>query len=204
MKVIELTEARDPNLKYTEKKAKDVVVRVSVELEGQQSAQATRLAKRFKRLDQVMKTQIKRRDEANAEAKALIESLFNAEDEVLTRVVETASIAMTLSKVTKGKDKPPKIDVNYEAAFSELAEMVLGLTEQKEKLNKKIEQIRAKHTTTSQAADTPAKLTTDVKLEEGVMDTLKKLVNSVVQSIKNWATGYDKQLAAFKKKYKLA
>lgn len=204
MKVIELTEARNPLLKYLEKKAKDVIVRVTVFLTGSESAQATRLAKRFKRLDQAMKHHIKLRDEANAEAKKLFETLFDAEDEILTRVIETATVTMTLSKAVKGSDKPPVETVDFEAAYRDLSELVLGLTEQKEKLNKKIEAILAKHTTSTPARDTPAKLTTDVKLDEGIMDTLKKMVNTVVESIKSWATGYDKKLDAFKKKYKLA
>lgn len=205
MKVTELiNEARNPVLNYLEKKAKDIVVRVTVFLTGNESSAATRLAKRFVRLDQAMKQQIKLRDAANADAKKLFEELFDAEDEILTRVIETASVTMTLSKAVRGKDKPNVITVDFEAAYRELAEMVLGLTEQKEKLNKKIEAILAKHTTSTPARDTPAKLTTDVKLDEGIMDTLKKMVNTVVESIKNWATGYDKKLDAFKKKYKLA
>ena len=192
MKVAELFEARSPDLKYTEKRVKNVLDRVTIELEGNQSGMFTKLSSKYEILDEQAKIMAKCREEVNAQMKDKILSLFDAEDEVLTRVIETVSYTLTLSKSEKKEGKPDKIVIDYEKIVKELEEMVPELTE-------KIKEITKKYTTIVPPTDTVPKLTFKSKVAESVLDTLKALGAKFLSYIKSWGKGYDKRLAALKK-----
>lgn len=197
MKLSDLFEARNPSLKYTEKmvtskldKTLKQLDRVTVELTGTESGVMSRLTKRYERLDRSAKLLKEKRDELNIKMKDVSEDFFAAEDAVLTRVVDTVSFTVTLSKAEKGADKPKKVEIDYAAIVQELSNLLPELEEQ-------IKAVTAKYTSVTDAADSPVKLIVKAKkVDEGIMDTLKGWVNKVFA----WATGYDKKLAALKKK----
>lgn len=200
-----IQEARDPALKYTEKtKGKDAekhVDRVIVELEGNQSGVMSRLTKRYFRLDRALKAMAKARDELNVKMKDTSEEFFDAEDVAYTRVVETCSFTVTLSKAIKAADKPSKISVDYQAIAAALEELV------SQELTEKIEEIKKAYTQIIPPEDTPTKLTVKSKLEEGLSDAWKAFklkIKTFTKSVLQWAKGYDKKLAALKKEAKLA
>jgi hypothetical protein len=195
MLVSELFEARNPKLTYTEKQVKKVLDRVTVELTGNESGVMSRLTTRYSRLDKAAKLMQEKRNALNEEMKQVAESLFDAQDEVLTRVVDTVSYTITLSKAEKAESKSPTKKVDYSAVVKELAQMLPELQE-------KIDQITEQYTEIIQPKDTPVKLIVKSKLDEGFTAFAKSLVKSfkeMLKSIKSWGKDYDKRLAALKK-----
>ena len=187
MKISELFEARRPDLKYTEKRIKDVLDRVTVELKGNESGTMSKLTTRYARLDKSAKLLAQRRDEVNAGMKEAAEELFEASDAVLTRVVDTVSFVITLSKAEKAADKKAKFTVDYAKIVEELGKMMPELEGQ-------IKELTSKFTESVPLKDSPVALRVKSKVDEGVMDTLK----SWFKSLKTWLTGYDKKLASLK------
>jgi len=193
MKISELlNEGRQTDLKYTEKRIKEVLDRVTVELEGNQSGVMSKLTTRYSRLDKSAKLLAARREELNEKMKESAEALFDATDAVLTRVVDTVSYTITLSKAEKAADKKPKSSTDFEAIVKELSEMVPELEE-------KIKVLTKKYTELIPAKDTPVALRVKSKLEEGIVDTVKGWAKAFLAEIKSWGAGYDKRLAALKK-----
>ena len=187
-----LLEAREPDLKYAEKRIKNALDRVTVELEGNQSGAMSRLTLRYHRLDKAAKLMAEKRNELNAQMKAVAESLFDAEDAVLTRVVETISCTIMLTKAERAADKEPTLKTDYGSVVAELLRMVPELTD-------KIKDITAKYTEVVEAKDTPTQLRVKSKVAEGLMDTVKSWMKSFIAGIKSWCVDYDKRLAALKK-----
>lgn len=194
-----LAEARNPDLKYSEKVVRNKIDRVTVELAGNPSGVMSRLTSRYDRLDKAIKTMSVKRNEMNEQIKETVTDLFNAEDIVLTRVVETVSFTLTLSKLVKSAEQNPKIVVNYEEIAKELAKLI------PEELQAKVEEITKMYTEVSIAADkSPAlriKNKNDEKLDEGIIDSIRGLANKVIKWVKrtaSWAAKYDKKLSALK------
>jgi cell division protein FtsB len=189
-----LIEARSPKLKYTEKRVKNVLSRVTLELAGNDSGVVTHLAKRYERLDKSAKLLKEKRDELNAKVKDLADDMFNPEDFVITRVIDTVTYTLSLSAAEKAEAKSPTAKVDFEAAFLELSKLVPELTEQ-------VDAIRQKYTEMIPPKDTPTRLTVKSKVDEGLISSIKRAWDSFVNVIKNWCAHYDDKLSALKKKY---
>lgn len=195
-----LSEARNPDLTYSEKVVKNKIDRVTVELAGNPSGVMSRLTSRYDRLDKAIKTMSVKRNEMNEQIKENVTGLFDAEDIVLTRVVETVSFTLTLSKLVKSSEQNPKVVVDYEAIAKELAKLI------PEELQTQVEAITKMYTEVSIAADKSPALrikNKNDKLDEGLIDSIKGLATKIVKwakSIASWAVGYDKKLANLKKK----
>ena len=187
-------EARQGGWKYSEKRIKGALTKVTLELEGADSGAMTRLAKRYERLDKSAKLLKEKRDELNAKVKDVADRIFDAEDAVVTRVVETITYTVMLSAAEKAESKSATPKTDYESAFSELAKLVPELTAQ-------IDAIRAKYTEMIPPKDTPTKLQVKPKVQEGLTDRVKAMWFSFMNTIKSWCTSYDDKLAAIKKKY---
>ena len=199
MKVSELlVEDRQKEFKYTEKRAKNALDKVILELEGNDSAAMSRLMTRYQRLDKSAKLLKERRDAVNAQVKDVADRLFDAEDAVATRIIETVSYTVMLTKATRAADKEPTQKIDFESAFSELARLVPQLTEQ-------VDAIRQKYTTLEQPKDTPSALkVTDKKtVKEGLIGTAVSAIKNFVKDLFNWGREYDAKLDAFRRKYKL-
>lgn len=195
-----ILEARRADLSYNEKVVKNKIDRVAVELEGNDSASMTRLASRFDRLDKAIKRMGEKRGELNEQLKDKVTDLFDAEDVVLTRVVETASFVMTLSKLVKAAEQEPKKIVNYEKIAEELAKLIPA------ELQEKVEEIQKLYTEISLAQDKSpglrVKNKVDESLNEGIVDFFKKITAKAIKAAKSlasWALSYDKKLAGLKK-----
>lgn len=185
MKIKELFEARDPKLSYENKEVKGKVDRVIVKLEGKKSEIFTKLAKRYKALYDALEKLDAEKDELNKMTKDSMLDYFDAEDEVLTRVVETASMVALMSKLEQPN---PKVD--HEKVVNELVKLMPELTEKVEEL--------AKAFTTIPKPKTP-QLRVDVK--EGLADVwakIKKAGASLVNKMRTWGSSYDKKLAKIK------
>lgn len=189
---VPLDEARNSKLTYTEKRVKGELDRVIVTLEGKDSELFTKMGKNYKRI----KTQIERLEKIqtnlNAEAKKAVGDLFEANENVLTRVVDTVSISLTLSKLPEVKDK---VTVDHEAIIKELLAL-------QPELSSKISELTEKFTKVTSGVPKPESLRIDVK--EGVVGDvwakIKSLAKSFLDSITSWGESFDKKLAAIKSK----
>jgi hypothetical protein len=193
-----ITEARREDLKYIEKKVKDQLERVTLELHGAQSAPLTKLAARYDRLNKAIKTMGEQRDKLNEDIKGKVEDLFAAEDVVLTRVIDTVSFTMTVSRKTKTADKTV---VDYEKIAGELAKLI------PDELQPKVDEIVKAYSTLVLGQEKSPALQVKAKVAEGLLSDLgSKLANAVktvVKSVASWAKGYDKKLSALKKEAKV-
>lgn len=194
-----VTEARNPKLKYTDKVVKDKLERVTVALESTDSAAMSRLAKRYVRLDASLKAMQEKRNELNSHLKETVEGMFDAEDAVVTRVVETVSFSLVMAKEV-AKDIPASSKVDYEKLAGELAKLIPA------ELQDKVQELTKLYTKIIPASTKPGVKSISVTpLEEGVGTTLKSLIKSLVNGVKQftrWATGYDKKLGALEARFK--
>ena len=190
----DLNEARQSGWKYTEKRVKGALDKVTLALEGADSGAMTRLAKRYERLDKSAKLLKEKRDELNAAVKEVGDRIFDAEDALATRIIDTVSYTVMLTAAEKAETKKPKAEVDYASAYAELSRLVPELAA-------KADEIRAKYTTMIPPKDTPTALRVKAKVEEGLLDTVVSKFMAFVNTIKEWATSYDSKLAAIKKKY---
>jgi len=186
---------RRADLTYTEKRVKNELDRVTIELSGSESGVLTKLSGRYDRLDKAIKLMGEKKNELNADIKSRVEELFSAEDVVLTRVIETVSFTMTVSKRLKKADDKKVVD--YEAIATELAKLI------PEELQAKVEEITLAYTKLiPQEVKSPG-LSVKAKVNEGLLTDLKagvvSMVKRAIKSITSWAIKYDKKLLALKK-----
>ena len=200
MKVSELlVEERNKDWKYTEKRVKGALNKVILELEGSDSGAMSRLMTRYKRLDRQWKLMEERRNEVNCQVKDVADRIFDAEDALATRVIETVSYSVMLTKATPASEKEATKKTDYESAFSELAKLV-------PELEAKAKEILEKYTELVPPKDTPSALKYTPKLEEGIADTVRGWVakaKAFVKEMFSWGREYDAKLDAFRRKYKL-
>ncbi len=208
MQLEDLFEVRQVHseIEYKEKKVKGILDRVTAILSGNKSGAFTRLAQRYQRLDRLTKLMKMERDKLNAETKLKVKDLFDAEDELLTRVVDTAKIAVTLSKTQEQTFE----NIDIESYVAELEQLMPGLEEQ-------IAALRAKYTTVETIEKSEAlrvrvkdkdeqkaakKAKTKESVIEGKLDLLvSRLTNwahKVFVSVGSWCTGFDSQLQSIR------
>jgi hypothetical protein len=117
-----LLEARKASgVKYSEKQVKGVLDKVTATLSGTDSASMTKLARRYARLEASMKKMKEEHEALNTRLKGDVQGYFEAEDVVLTRVVETAQFTLTMAKEIK---KEGTKTVDYEKIIAALSVLV--------------------------------------------------------------------------------
>lgn len=187
-----LSEARRPDLKYTQKEVKGKIDRVSTELSGVESANMTKLAKRYARLEVSLKALKEKHDELNTQLKGQVQELFDAEDVVLTRVVETAQFTLTMAKEIK---KPDTQEKDYEAIITALSALI------SDELQPQVEKIIDKFTKVVPAKEPIKRLSVSKEVvKEGVWDSIVSVAKSFLRAMTAWATRYDNKLDVLKKK----
>ena len=184
--LVKLYEARQPDLTYTTKEVKGKVDRVIVQLEAGKSAAFTKLSKQYANLNELIEQLEVKRNELNVETKQLVESYFDAEDEVLTRVVETVSMTATLSKQAQ-----PTAKVDYEAVVEELLKLMPELKE-------KVSELKKAATTMSKPKSPMLSVKTGGTVKEGVEETwarIKMMAKDLYSRMKIWGKTYDRKLS---------
>lgn len=185
-----ISEARNPNLTYTQKEVSGKLDRVIVELSGRESEKFTKLAKSFKRTKTQIERLVKVQDALNAEVKKEAIDLFDAQDEVMTRVVNTVSLGITISKKPEVKD-------TIKTDWEQVAKGIMALTPE---LDDKIKDLIEQFTTVK--AGVPKDVSLRVDIKEGVIsDAFGKLLGklkSFLNSIKSWGSSYDSKLEKLK------
>lgn len=191
--LVQLYEARQSDLKYTTKEVKGKIDRVIVQLESGKSAAFTKLSRQYSNLNELIEQLEVRKNELNAETKKLVESYFDAEDEVLTRVVETVSMTATLSKLAQ---PTPKVD--YEQVVEELVKLMPELTE-------KVSDLKKAATTIAKPKSPMLSVKVGGTVKEGIdtfVDKVKKITKDLYNSVKSWSKMYDRKLSKVEKMIK--
>jgi predicted nuclease with TOPRIM domain len=191
--LVQLYEARQSDLKYTTKEVKGKIDRVIVQLESGKSAAFTKLSRQYANLNELIEQLEVRKNELNAETKKLVESYFDAEDEVLTRVVETVSMTATLSKLAQ---PTPKVD--YEQVVEELVKLMPELTE-------KVSDLKKAATTIAKPKSPMLSVKVGGTVKEGIdtfVDKVKKIAKDLYNSVKSWGKMYDRKLSKVEKMIK--
>ena len=184
-----LLEARSENATYTEKQVKNVLDKVTATLSGNESGVMTKLAKRYARLEASMKAMKIKHEELNARLKGDVQGYFDAEDVVLTRVVETAQFTLTMAKEIK--KTTPTTSVDYAAIAEALAELI------PDELQSKIDEITAKYTSTIPPKDPVSKLSVSKEIvKEGILERAAAFFKSIL----SWASRFDNKLDKLKRK----
>lgn len=189
-KLINLFEARQEGdgITYTEKKVKGSLDRVIAEISGKQSAAFTRIGKKYEELDTIEKEISEQKEQLNAETKAKMEELFNVEDEVYTRVVDTVSLVLTLSKRTEAEPAPQEVvtETDVDGMLNELSEMMPDLIDTlntlKKKYTKEVTRTVMKPAAGKRAAEPRLgkpkfKTAESADLSEGISDWVSRFIN---------------------------
>lgn len=194
----------DSEVEYKEKKVRGEIDRVIAELKGNKSGMFTKMAKQYSQIDRLVKKLGERREQLNEQAKEHITDMFNVEDEIYTRVIETVSITLTLAK--KSEDTPERTETrtefDTEGFISELFDMLPNmekeLLELKEKYTK-INEIKIP----GRKASSPA---LRVKVKENkvtdLWDKLKEYASNYKDKFMNRLKSYDDKLNSLKRKIK--
>lgn len=176
-KLINLFEARNPDIEYEEVDAGKVIAR----LRSYKSQSYTKLAQKIGRIE-ALETKIKQlKAEVKNETKENIHDLFDAEDAVRTRVVETISFIYTLTKDPKETVSPKYKDI--------LAELEQHLTPE---LITVLEGLKKTMITTTQKSP-------GLKVEP-IKEDIGSFFSRLKNVIFNWTKKYDQQLVSLKKK----
>lgn len=177
-----LEEARVSTLEYTEKKVKGQIDRVIVSLQGNESGKFTKLIKAYSELKTATEELELKQKALNEKIKDEALEYFDSRDEVLTRVVETVSASMTISKKTVVKTSK----TDYQKVIDAITELVPELKDQIDKL------IEA-NTKISETEKSPG-LRVDLKESEVLEEGFKTYLKSLWSKIKSWTKSYDKKL----------
>lgn len=128
-KLINLFESRNPDLEYSETSKEVVAV-----LRRYNSQSYTKLAQKVERISQ-LESEVKRlKEEVKTETRENIADLFDAEDAVKTRVVETVSFILTLSKDPEPTRTPKYKDILEELSNHLTPELISVLEELKNQM----------------------------------------------------------------------
>ena len=195
-----IAEARKSDGKYNENKTKGIIDKVILELEGSDAGQATKLARRYKRLQISLKRMEEAKDELNTKLSGMVSGAFDeASDSLVTRVLATASFTVTLAKQQAAKEKS---DINYAKIFEGIMTLV------DKDLQDKIDEL-IKANTRTWMADPPKASLTVKQIEEGMVDAAKGALGTLLSKItvfadklkakfRVWGRSYDAKLRELK------
>lgn len=157
--------------------------KVVVNLKSYDSQVYTKLAQKVQRIE-ALESEIKQlKQEVKSESRQHVASLFDAEDAVRTRVVETISFILILSK-----DPKPTESYKYAKIIEELEK---NLTPE---LLLLLENLKAQFKTVTQKE--PSLSVT--KIDESVSEKLASYMSKYMSFIKSWADRYDRKLDILK------
>ncbi len=191
-----LLEARDPSLTYTPKKVGKTIKGVILSLEKQQASAFTKLTRAYVKLESAIEILEERRNSLNKQMKEDFEGLFDPEDALLTRIVETAGVTVQLSARSEAKEKVTD-KTDYKAIVNALLELVDGdlLAKAEEIVN----QYQVIERTIVEPKSPALTVKRDAKLNESLLDSLKTTISKQVVKIKReferWSKVFDKKLS---------
>lgn len=164
-------------------------------LKSHDSAPYTRLANNIQRLAELEAEVKELKESIKSDTRTHVQALFEAEDVVRTRVVETVSFTLTLSK-----DPEATETFKYKEILTELAKSFTPeLIEKMNDLKKTFKSV------TQKAPSLKLQTKKDLKEEFSLKATisfLKKTATKFLSYVKSWGKNYDKKLSSLKEKAK--
>lgn len=159
--------------------------KVTATVKGHLSARYTKLAKNIDRIKQLQAELDETVAQTKQDARDAISDLFAAEDEVRTRVVETVSFTL---KLTRTPD--PTTTVKYAKVLSELEksltpELIQVLEGLKQKFSSTVQKSAALSFAPKESAG----------ISEGPLDKMSAFFAKFLSYIDNWCSKYDMKLA---------
>lgn len=194
-------EERKDGVPYTEKQVSGKLDRVTARLEGSASGVLTKLAAQLHAANEQLEKLTKEKKKLTDRIGDEVSDMFDPQDIVLTRVVETASFSLMLAKEIE--KVTPKSEVkDFEAIARELTKLIPA------ELTSKIEEITALYTSSIPETTKPGtrKLTVG-KLDEGVLKSIGGVIRAVGAAIKRltkWGTSFDNKLDTLKRELETA
>lgn len=203
-----LTENRKAKLQYTEEKVKGELDRVIVHLEGSDSAVATRLAKEYKTVYEQSKLLSAAEKELNGEAIEYALDYFDAADIALTRVLETASLTLTVSKQHTRNTE----EFDLEGFQTEILKLLPQSAKAINRLISKFTSLKSVDVKPKLSVKIPTPLPTKGKGKGKVGESINEGLNDYLQQIqafgakllaayKDWGAKYDQKLHAIEQQY---
>lgn len=175
-----------PDVSFDDVSAEKVVA----SLKGRNSERYTKLAQNVQRIA-VLEAEIKEKKElVKADTKELIGDLFASDDAVKTRVVDTLSFIMTMSKDPKATESHKYAEVIKELTVHLTPELITVLNA----LLKKYKTSTQKSPSLKISAKTES-----VDLTEGPMDAMKSFFAKFKDTIYSWCNKYDARLENLKR-----
>ena len=182
-----MSEARNPDYEYSEKFVKGKLDKVILNLTNQKSSAFTKLVAPYAELKKRVDELTEQQKDLTAKIKEAAEDLFDATDVVYTKVIETASLTVNISKKTSDE----KVTIDYEAIVLKLMEMVPELSGQ-------IEKLIAAHTSVTENTKSPAMR---VSIKENSLSWIKPIADfarKIKSKIMQWSAKYDSDLEELK------
>lgn len=178
--LINLVEGRLPDIEYQDSEKQVIAV-----LKSYKSQSYTKLAQKVERISQLESELKVLKEEVKQETRENVADLFDAEDAAKTRIVQTMSFILQLSKDPKATETPKYKDI-LEALSEQLTpELILVL-----------EQLKKTMITVTQKAPS-LKIN---QLDEGMFTNL---FTRVKQFVFNWGNKYDQKLAALQQQARI-
>lgn len=176
----------DEEIVYKEGKLKGALDKVTAVLSGKKSEVFTKIAQEYKRIDDEIDKLQKERNELNDKVKTKMAAMFDATDEVYTRIIESVSLVANLSKRTPDHTKTVET-FDAEGMLEELAETMPELTEQ-------LTYLRSKYTTIKEVtvkAKSPAlrvniKEAEDMDMDIAIQEYSDLVANKVLNNLYNY------------------
>lgn len=176
-------------------------------LKSYNSAKYTKLANNILRL-QELEAEVKEiKEEIKQDTRTEVMDLFeDAEDSMRTRVVDTVSFILTLSKDPKATETYKYAEIIKELTSSLTPELIAKLEELKAKYKSVVQKPPSLKLHVKTDAE---KATNEEYISEAVTDFMKEKAKFIISKlkdyvtrIKEWGTSYDKKLADLKVKAK--
>ena len=159
--------------------------KVTATVSSHNSAVYTKLAQKVLRMEELEKEIKQLRSEVKEDVRIYVADLFEAEDNVRTRVVDTIKFILTLSKNPKETET-----VQYAKVLKELEKHLTP------NLLHMLMNIKAQFTSIVQKSPSLKIASKDESINEGVSDNLKAYTRKFLQFIQNWGEKYDRKLSA--------
>lgn len=170
---------------------KGQITKVVATLKSYDSGRYTRLGRNLRRIERLEDRIKALKEQTKQESRELIAGLFNAEDAVLTRVVETVSFVFQMTK-----DPAETTTVKYASVLKELQEHLTP------ELLSIMETLVAKHSSVVQKAPALKAIdkdeNTSESLSEGIGDKLRTFFQKVLDKVLSWGKSYDSRLNRLK------
>ena len=183
--IIDLFEDRLPNVEYQDSAEKVIAV-----LKSYNSQVYTKLAQKIERIDALEKEIKELKESVKKETKENIADLFDADDIVKTRVIQTLSFLFTMSKDPKVTESPKYKEI-LEALSKQLTPQLILV----------LEQLKTQMVTRTQKSPS-LKITSmtehaNGRITESIMgNALSKFKRVII----GWASRYDRALSELKRK----